>query len=395
MNKFKEAAKKGGIWNYFKEHMTNYGQMIKTLFSNKTVEEEKKSKTDNILMEITKKNLLSSLFINNVSGVGFLLDNNSINIVDDSIIFNSGNASSKIRWIDISPGSGFYKASSEILTGIQKVIGNCSLEAVLLSLGLYGFSAYTGITATGIAASVTSSSAGVAVSGAVASGVASVASSSAGVAVSGAVASGVGAVSAVGVGGVTIGSAATYLSSGVAITVSSVGWPLAIASVVVIVGAEVYAYTNQPNPNSVLNNLLAKYIYTFITDGSIDVDSLEGVDPTQAFINNLCDIISITDGSFFKADLIKTSRRLTYNYQEGKLTESDKDQMAIFSKQNVNKLYIDKKLLTNLNIPIKAFAHALMEVKSTDVKENRLKLEEYYENKDAVLEKLKKEREKR
>jgi hypothetical protein len=138
LSKFKEAAKKGGIWSYFKGRMTTYGQWIKALFSNKTNEEEKKTQTDNILMEITKKNLLSSLFINNVSGLGSLLDNNSINIVDDSIIFNSGNTSTTIRWIDISPGSGFYKHSSTMLTGIQKVIGEHSLEAVLGSLGIYG-----------------------------------------------------------------------------------------------------------------------------------------------------------------------------------------------------------------------------------------------------------------
>jgi hypothetical protein len=345
--------------------MTTYGQFIKTLFSNKTDEELKKTQTDNILMEITKKNLLSSLFINNVSGLGFLLDNNSINIVDDSIIFNSGNTSSTIRWIDISPGSGFYKVSSEMLTGIQKVIGERSLEAVLGSLGVYGVGTLA------VAAANTTAT-GAALTAAAAAGVGSAAATVA------TTASTIGAFQIIG-----------------GLTVATVGWTVAIAGVVIIVGAEVYAYSNQPNPNSVLNNLLAKYIYTFITDGSIDVDSLEGVDPTQAFINNLCDIISVTNESFFKANLIKTSRRLTYNYQEAILTEGDKDQMAIFSKQNVNKPSIDKKLLTNLNIPIKAFAHALMEVKSTDVKENRLKLEEYYENKDAVLEKLKKEREKR
>jgi tetratricopeptide (TPR) repeat protein len=386
LSKFKEAAKKGGIWNYFKGRMTTYGQWIKTLFSNKTDEELKRTQTDNILMEITKKNLLSSLFINNVSGLGFLLDKNSNNIVDDSIIFNSGNASSSIRWIDISPGSGFYKASSSMLTGIQKVIGERSLEAVLGSLFgygagslvSYGVVALSNMTAFGTDAVVSVGSSASTADVAVGNADASVGSAAgtAAVAVGNAPAS---------VGALTIGG----------IAVGTIGWTVAIASVVIIVGAEVYAYSNNPNPNSVLDNLLAKYIYTFITDGSIDVDSLEGVDPTQVFINNLCDIISITEGAFFKADLIKTSRRLTYNYQEAILTEVDKDQMAIFSKQNVNKLSIDKKLLTNLNIPIKAFAHALMEVKSTDVKENRLKLEEYYENKDAVLEKLKKEKEKR
>ena len=362
LKKFKDASEKGGIWHYFKSHMSSYGDMIKSLFSNKTADEQKKSKTDNILMEITKKNLLSSLFINNISALGFLLHNNNANIVDDSIIINSGNTASTIRWIDITEGSGFYKASSGAITSTQKAIGTYGLEGILAGLGLMVAGAGAGAAAAG--------------TGAVVAG-------------TGAVVAGTGAVAA------TSAVAATGAVVATGITAAAVGWILVGVGAVVLVGAEIKAYGTKVDDKAVLTNLLAKYIYTIITEGSIDVVNLDGVDPTQAFINQLCELISILNEGFFKRNLIKTSRRVTYNYQEANLIEIDKDQKAVFSKKNVNKLAIDKKLLTNLNIPVKSFAHALMEVKSTDVKENRLKLEEYFENKDAVLEKLKKEREKR
>jgi hypothetical protein len=87
----------------------------------------------------------------------------------------------------------------------------------------------------------------------------------------------------------------------------------------------------------------------------------------------------------------KVSNFFNYAPSEAALKDINIDFFATLLSKSTE-AEIDKKLLTNLNIPVNAFANALLNIKSSDVIENRKKLQDYYDDKDKMLAELKKEK---
>ena len=69
------------------------------------------------------------------------------------------------------------------------------------------------------------------------------------------------------------------------------------------------------------------------------------------------------------------------------------NEFVIFCKKNSSE-NIDKRSLTNLNIPMKAFAIAQQDVKSTNIEKMSQRLIKYSINKDEVLTEIEEERKK-
>ena len=432
LSQFKQMAQYGTIWKSAKNQIKIVGDTIKKhIFNaNNTLTTDQKYMARAFLDQLENKNLLTSLFINNVVAVGFLIDPVNKSIIDDKFIFDTGNKMAIIRWIDINTsGQNAYTALSASLFWLQHGIafigmgyGSIKLfQGAIWSLqnmpgyssisqfisGYFGSGAVTGENV----ASAAAGNVGPAIADAgAAAGNVGPAIADAGAAIvdnptptpqpteAPEWAKNIGDAGA----GVTDGG---FADGGLGDYAYWIILALGLILSIMLIWKEIQGWNKDlKSSQEIITNIISKQIFhIIIVKGFLEVDSFD-IDPAEAFIselNNLINtVITIIDGiekqdpkSKGRVFTERTGNYFTYNPSEATLKDINTDFFATLLQKSTDS-EIDKKLLTNLNIPVKAFANALLNVKSTDVAETRKKLQDYYDDKDKMLADLKKEKSK-
>ena len=135
--------------------------------------------------------------------------------------------------------------------------------------------------------------------------------------------------------------------------------------------------------NAVVNNTLLSIIMNIIIDQRYIVTKTFNEEPAQLFKEFLEKKISQTIGIIQRAvKFVASSSTLK--------KETNNTEIILYNKNAQNEPSDIKDKLTNLNVPIRAFAYALQTVKSTYVKETGELLQQYYDNKDKFMENWKK-----
>jgi hypothetical protein len=461
LEQFKQMAQNGTIWKCAKNQIKWLGDFIKkqvfTPTSQLTTDQKYIARV--ILDQLENKSLLTSLFINNVIAVGFLIDPIQKSIVDDKIIFNTGNRLAIIRWININTsGWNAYTALSGSLNKLTPIISGASLGFIFIQLckaGIWtlknvpglsyisqffsGLSAYlptifdvgekvddafienmikeyvtTNSTNVGEIIDTSIANASQAISGDtvmtpelqptyspnVAKGVGDVVSSAVSTATS-AVSTATSAVSTATSSALSLtGIMETGAAYNILYWTSMTG---GIILAIILLWREIKGWNSDyKSATEIISNIISKQIYhIIIVKGFFEVDSFD-IDPGEAFISELNvlinTVITIVDGvekldpkSKASVMIEKVSNFFNYAPSEAALKDINIDFFATLLSKSTE-AEIDKKLLTNLNIPVNAFANALLNIKSSDVIENRKKLQDYYDDKDKMLAELKKEK---
>ena len=157
-----------------------------------------------------------------------------------------------------------------------------------------------------------------------------------------------------------------------------------------IVDAYRFSTDNQLDVNLIIYDSYIEAIFTTIIDtryiSMVDSDK----DPAQVFIEDINKIFF--DISTLLNSLKSKIRPYTMPTTASRTT-IDSDILRYKGKNNEPEDIKNK--LTNLNIPLRAFAYALTEVKSTYTAKTGEMLKEYYDNKDKFMQKLEEDRKKK
>ena len=314
---------------------------------------DQKSTQTKMAENLKRKNQFLAVIFKKVTAVGFLMADNTNNVVDDNDILSKENSNSKevvINWIPIDEKSQLFEyVKSSILpifAGVAKYIEGVpppdsavanAAAGPVANAAEVGFTIGTPI---GFMRAIWSS---------------------------------------------TVSSINSLVKLGASLITDSVATALIIA----FAAYESFQfYTAESLDNSeLINNFLLYTIMNIITDIRYITTKTFNKKPSLVFKEFLDNKLEQTSGILKR--IVKTAEKLVTSSSVFN-NETINYPIVLYNKANIAEPSDIKDKLTNLNIPFRAFAYALTTVKSTYVKETGELLKDYYDNKDKFMEKWKK-----
>ena len=394
-----------GVINKFAYDLApSFKSFIKARFQTK-----EKTKADDINNKMKILNTLKNrkqylpLLFKNILAIGFLSNdhsnNDTNNTVDDSEIFNDKD-NIKIDWVNLDKANmisfflSYFKYIGVVIPAAYKVAAALSKETIEKTPGIATTAANSTIPVVTANSTLAADAAQGGIAGLVELATNATAATVGLVGNSGAAAAAAGTVIPP-----REGFAFTSISSLIATKIVAAagaagslisGTNLIIAGFVLTSAYDLYNWQTAENVdiNNVIDSLLVTAIFNTITEiNYITVSDFKNDDKLALiFINNIEKLFNESLVFIEKINPLMSSTHTLAN-------TLPPDRVVLFNSIIEEPVDI-KDRVTNLNIPLKSIANALSIVKSTYNKETGEGLKQYYENKDAFLEKLKKQKNK-